>query len=108
MFNRREAALVEQRDEARHRVQCVRVTTRGDAADPGEQPFAALLDNISSFGCRLVEAAGLEPGERLWVRLPGSPPVIAAVAWVEGDVAGCRFAAPISQNLMRSLLPGAV
>ena len=103
MFSRREAALVEQRQESRHRVECVRVTANGEA----EQPFAALLDDISTFGCRLAGTGALTTGERLWVRLPSAPPVIAAVAWARDGAAGCRFAAPISQGLMRSLLPGA-
>lgn len=104
MFSRREAALVEQRQEHRHRIECVRVTARGEA----EEPFAAQLDDISTFGCRLSDAGELDVGERLWIRLPGAPPVVAGVAWSHDGNAGCRFAAPISQGLMRSLLPGAV
>lgn len=104
MFHRREAALVEQRREPRHRIECVRVTARGEA----EQPFRAQLDDISTFGCRLSDAPGLDTGERVWIRLPGAPPVVADVAWAHDGAAGCRFAAPISQGLMRSLLPGAV
>lgn len=100
---RREAALVEQRVEARHRVECVRVTARGDAED---EVIRARLDDISTFGCRLSEAGSLDAGERLWIRLPGAPPVIAAIAWARDGAAGCRFTAPISQGLMRSLLPG--
>ncbi|WP_419808142.1 PilZ domain-containing protein [Sphingomonas sp.] len=103
MFNRREAALVEQRHEARHMVECVRLTAGGET----EEPFAAVLDDISSFGCRLRDAGVLAVGERLWVRLPGAPPIVASVAWARDAAAGCRFAAPISQGLMRSLLPGA-
>ena len=104
MFNRREGALVEQRHAARPRVECVRATATGET----EQPFAAFLDDISTFGCRLAEVGDLTMGERLWVRLPSAPPVIASVAWARDGEAGCRFAAPIGQGLMRSLLPGAV
>lgn len=102
MFNRRESALWDQREERRHRVECVRATAGGEADDP----FVAALEDVSTFGCRLNGAGVLEQDKRIWLRLPGAPPIMATVAWTRDGEAGCRFETPISQTLMRSLLPG--
>lgn len=103
MFHRREAALVEQREERRHRVDGAWVAATGE-----EIGFHAILLDISTFGCRLTGVPDLELGGRIWLRLPDAQPVPATVTWRRGDAAGCRFVDPISQGLMRSLLPGAV
>lgn len=95
---------MDQRREPRHRVECVRTTAGGEA----EEPFAAVLEDVSTFGCRLSNAEALTADSRVWLRLPGSPPVVATVVWAHDGQAGCRFAAPIAQGLMRALLPGAI
>lgn len=103
-FNRRESALYDQRDEPRHKIECVRASAGGEA----EEPFMAQLEDISTFGCRLSGTDQLEIGRRLWLRLPNAAPITARVAWAQGSAAGCRFDTPISQGLMRSLLPGSM
>ena len=103
VFSRKESALVEQRQERRHRVEGVRAA-QGEA----ELPFVAVLEDVSTYGCRLSGIATLEAGGQLWLRLSDGAPIMATVAWARGDEAGCRFATPISQGLMRSLLPGAI
>jgi hypothetical protein len=103
MFTRRAAALVGQRQDARHQVEAALVDAAGT-----ETGFAAVLEDISCFGCRLSGAPPLTAGERLWVRLPDGTVVETRIAWSRGDEAGCRFAEPIASGLMRSLLPGAV
>lgn len=102
VFSRKESALVDQREERRHRVECVRATANGET----ETPFAATLQDISTFGCRLSDVEPLAVGQRLWLRLPNGPPIVASVAWSRERTAGCRFETPISQALMRSLLSG--
>lgn len=102
LFNRRESARVDQRQAPRHRIDGAHVDAAG-----GEQVFQAALADISCFGCRLDDAPPLEPGLRLWLRLPDQTVIDATVAWARDGEAGCRFAAPIGQALMRSLLPGA-
>ena len=104
VFSRRESALYEHRQEPRHRVECVRASAHGE----DETPFVATLEDISTFGCRLGDVEALTQDGRVWLRLPGSPPIVATVAWSHDGRAGCRFATPISQGLMRALLPGAV
>ena len=100
VFQRRQSALYEQREEPRHRVECVRATGGGEV----EVPFVAALEDISTFGCRLSGTDQLEINRRVWLRLPGATPVVATVVWTERGAAGCRFDTPISQGLMRSLL----
>ena len=102
-FQRRESALCEQRIERRHRVDGAWVTGSGE-----EVGFHAALEDISSFGCRLSGVPTVATGERIWLRMPDAAPIQAFVSWVRDDQAGCRFVDPISQSLMRSLLPGAV
>ncbi|HEU0044660.1 PilZ domain-containing protein [Sphingomonas sp.] len=99
-FSRRESAYYDQRNEPRHRVECVRATAGGET----EESFVAQLEDISTFGCRLIEAEPLESGKRIWLRLPHAAPITARVAWASDGRAGCRFDTPISQGLMRSLL----
>lgn len=102
-FQRREAARVDQREERRHRVDGAFVSAAGE-----EVGFQATLRDISSFGCRLGDVPSLDTGGYIWLRLPGADPIEATVVWVRGGDAGCRFVIPISQTLMRSLLPNAV
>lgn len=102
-FQRRESALCEQRTERRHKVDGAWVTGSGE-----EVGFHAVLEDISSFGCRLSGVPALESGGRIWLRMPDAVPVPATVTWTRDAQAGCRFVDPISQGLMRSLLPGAV
>ncbi|MDB5695587.1 MAG: hypothetical protein JWN21_1130 [Sphingomonas bacterium] len=103
VFSRRSSALYDQRQEPRHRIECVRATAQGET----EEPFVATLDDISTFGCRLSDVAPLEEGHQLWLRLPKTMPITARVAWSRDGALGCRFDTPISQGLMRSLLPAA-
>lgn len=102
-FHRRHSALVDQREERRHRVDGAWVTGAGE-----EVGFHAVLSDISTFGCRINGVPAMEAGERVWLRLPDAAPVPATVAWLRDGQAGCRFVDPISAGLMRSLLPGAV
>jgi hypothetical protein len=103
-FSRKESALYDQRQEPRHRIECVRASAQGEA----EEPFVATLEDISTFGCRISGVEPLDEGRRLWLRLPNAAPLTARVAWSSDGAAGCRFDTPISQGLMRSLLPGAM
>jgi hypothetical protein len=102
VFSRRASALYEQREEPRHRIECVRASASVD----DEAPFVATLEDISTFGCKLSGVDAIAVDARLWLRLPGSAPAIATIAWSRGGEVGCRFVTPISQGLMRSLLPG--
>lgn len=102
LFQRRESALVDQRQERRHRVDGAWVTGSGE-----EIGFQAILIDISSFGCRLSGVPDLEEGGRIWLRLPDAVPVPATVTWARDGEAGCRFVDPIGQALMRSLLQAA-
>ena len=103
IFQRREGARLDQREQRRHRIDGSWFTATGE-----EVVFPAALADISSFGCRLAEVEALEEGGRIRLRLPGAEPVEATVVWWHAGEAGCRFVDPISQALMRSLLPSAV
>lgn len=97
-----ERASLDQRDAARHPVLVTPATVRAH----GEQPVAAVLNDLSPFGCRLATPAEHSPGERVWLRLSGGLPVAATVVWAAGGIAGCRFDAPIARELVRTLTLG--
>lgn len=97
-----EPASLDARRAARHPVLVTRATIRGH----GEQPVTAILNDLSTFGCRVATPAGHEPGERVWLRLSGGLPVPATVVWAADGVAGCRFDQPIERELVRSMTLG--
>ena len=67
------------------------------------QPASALLDDISTYGCRLLCEGDFEPDTVVWVRLNGSMPIPARVVWNTDGRLGCRFETPIERSLLRSL-----
>ena len=77
------------------------VVTRATARGQGEHPGAAVLLDLSIYGCRLTTAADRAPGTRLLLRLEGGWPIPATVAWAEGGRMGCRFDEPIANEVMR-------
>jgi len=97
-----EPAALDQRTGPRYRVAVSRASVRGH----GQQPQAALLHDLSAYGCRLSGVDDQPEGERLWLRLAGSLPVAATVVWARDDQLGCRFDAPLDRALMRALTLG--
>lgn len=101
-FNRVEPALIERRASPRLNVHVSRATARrhGDAAQE------AALHELSIYGCRMTLGCGQQAGERLWIRFDGGLPIAATVVWADGDLAGCRFDAPIDRSVLRKLTIG--
>lgn len=91
------AAPVELRGARREVVTVTRATLRG----LGEAPDAAVLLDVSIYGCRLQVATPPAAGARLWLRLDGGWPVRATVVWADPDRIGCRFDEPIANAVMR-------
>ena len=93
------AASLDQRAEPRHPVHITRAT----ATTRNRKASAAILCEISTYGCRLVSPAKLPAGERLWLRLNGDLPLAATVVWCADGRIGCRFDDPLPRELMRKL-----
>lgn len=60
--------------------------------------------DLSPLGARIETHAPIEPGRAVLITLPGAPPIEAAIAWAEGEQAGCYFAEPLSTATLESLI----
>lgn len=90
-------------DDARRAPRQVVFVSDTELQAPGEAPAPSELLDVSVYGCRLALPEGREVGERVWLRLLGSPPIPATVVWSENGLAGCRFDAPVDRQLVRTL-----
>ena len=77
-----------------------RATVRGQGRDPG----AAVLLDLSIYGCRIAMDSQHGEGDRVWLRLDGGWPIGATVVWVEDGRMGCRFDDPLPGSVMRELM----
>ena len=98
-FRTVQAASLDRRAEPRHPVHITRATARARNA----KASAAILCEISTYGCRLVSSAKHPAGERLWLKLNGDLPLAATVIWCADGRIGCRFDEPLPRELMRKL-----
>ncbi|MBO9711373.1 PilZ domain-containing protein [Sphingomonas sp.] len=69
----------------------------------GGRATSAQLHDVSVYGCRLICRARHDEGTNLWLSFEGEVAVPATVVWNDGEQIGCRFAEPISRELMREL-----
>lgn len=97
-----EPAAAERRVALRYRVSIKRASVRGH----GKQTQAAVLHDVSSYGCRITTEDRMAVGERLWVRLEGCAPIGATVVWAEDSLIGARFDTALDREVMRSLTLG--
>ncbi len=61
-----------------------------------------LLD-ISAAGCRVELVERVQPGDLLWVTLPGMTTIEATACWTEGFVAGVQFKHPLHPSVFEML-----
>jgi hypothetical protein len=62
------------------------------------------LRNLSAHGFQVEWFVGCRLDLRLWVRLPGCPPVPAHARWKRGSIMGCEFTRPLEHELIDRLL----
>jgi hypothetical protein len=74
---------------------------QGDARYPVD-----LLD-LSAHGCCISPPVRVEPGENVWLRIPGMATIYAKVAWAEQWKVGLTFDTPfhpaVFENVARKL-----
>lgn len=80
------------------------VAVTGASIQHGAGADAAVLLDLSIYGCRLAAEGSAEQGERLLIRFEAGLPIAASVVWAEGGRIGCRFDEPIPGSLMRELI----
>lgn len=74
---------------------------------PRRRGVDALLIELSLDGCRLSHAgmpAGIEPGDPMILRVPGSGPLEARVRWSREDSLGLRFERPLHAAALEALI----
>jgi hypothetical protein len=92
-------ALVDERMAVRHAVIVQHATVRRTES----LPIAAVLEDISIYGCRVVVDGPFKSGDRLWLRLADSDPVAATAIWYDNTKLGCRFDEALDRKLFRLL-----
>ncbi|SEM42079.1 hypothetical protein SAMN05192583_0136 [Sphingomonas gellani] len=92
-------ALVENRAALRRPTAHVQLIGAGE----GAQPLAAMLLDISPFGCRMLCAGASEAGSRLVLRFDDGEEAAIELIWREAGLAGCRFERSIARTLVRRL-----
>jgi hypothetical protein len=63
--------------------------------------------DLSTDGFRTETHLDLEPGAKIWVRLPGLESTPATVAWVRGYAIGCAFERPLHPAVLDLIVAGA-
>ncbi len=61
-----------------------------------------LLD-FSAEGCRVELVERAQPGDLLWISLPGIQTIEATACWIDGFVAGVRFKQPLHPSVFDML-----
>jgi hypothetical protein len=59
--------------------------------------------DLSTGGCRIAPATGLEVGQIFWLKLPGFEARHCHVLWLNGPEAGCEFTNALSDEEYDSL-----
>ena len=77
--------------------------TRVMLSTDGRTASSATLLDLSRTGCRLNSPAALAKGDRVLLRLEGSPAIGATVAWSRYGEAGCAFDEPLPPGFVRAL-----
>jgi hypothetical protein len=62
------------------------------------------LDDLSTDGCRVELVEEIELGEPLIARFPDLEPLVGAVRWKHGAVAGLEFSRPMHPAVLDALV----
>ena len=71
--------------------------------EPGAAVADAEVRNLSTDGFMAESDMALEPGQFVFLKLPGIEALHAKVAWVEEGKAGFEFSSPIHQATLEQL-----
>lgn len=87
------------RTSRRVRVRVDATVRPGDEAEGG----VAMIHDISTSGVLLESDFAIDHGARVTVDLPNAPETMAEVAWTNGNLYGCRFTVPVSEEVVRTV-----
>jgi len=71
----------------------------------GNRKAGVTLHDLSKAGCKVEVQEIVEPGELVWVSLPGLQPIEARVAWAKTWVIGVKFTNALHPAVLDALLP---
>ncbi|HYJ29897.1 MAG TPA: PilZ domain-containing protein [Allosphingosinicella sp.] len=69
--------------------------------------LSVLVTDLSAGGCGIEHDIELEPGARVWLRLPGLENLPARVAWTADRKAGLSFDNPLHPAVVEHVVRGA-
>ena len=83
-----------------------RVALELDAAlrQRGGTGISVHIHDLSVDGFRASTHLDLEPGDDVWLRLPGLEPYQAKVAWAKGQYIGCAFERPLHPAVLEMIV----
>jgi hypothetical protein len=64
------------------------------------------LMDLSTHGFRTETHLYLDPGDIVWVRLPGLESMPAIVKWAKGSLVGCAFERPLHPAVLDRIVSG--
>jgi len=82
----------------------VPVAVRAGLRQRGASAVTVQILDLSTHGFRIDTHLSLEPGNQVWLRLPGLEATPAHVAWVEGHCAGCAFDRPLHPAVLSMIV----
>lgn len=98
-----QAAYVEKRSAPREEV-----SYRTRARRPNGLHVPVQIVNVSASGFMARTDEDLEPGQRLYLKLPSVGAMTADVRWALGGRIGCQFETPVSMVPYLEMLAGLV
>ena len=72
--------------------------------EPGAQVSVAEVQDLSVTGFMARTEMALEPGNHVWLKLPGLEPQNSRVVWFEDGKAGFEFATPLHPATLELLV----
>ena len=83
--------------DSNHERRTVRVALSADidVRRPGDHRYRAPLMDLSPDGCRVEVPVNVDPGDLLFISLPGIETIEGRVRWVKDWTAGVEFEKPL-------------
>ena len=66
----------------------------------GLNRLPASIHDVSTGGCRVELTKTVQPGDLMWISLPGLETIQATVRWTDGWIAGVEFERPLHPSVL--------
>ena len=92
--------VIDARREPRIETQSLKARLR----QPAAKSIEITVENLSRSGFKAAWPHMANPGDRLWLRLPGLEALAAKVAWTSNWMIGCRFEHPLHPSVLAAVV----